>query len=79
MCFCELDIVNVKIHLNGKRRYPGIKYNHDVLSALAEAHGFKWSTEVDALPEPQLDRLADELIRSLPTSHCPPEHKTHAA
>ncbi len=71
MCFCECDIINVKIHLAGKEKYPGIKYNNEVLTQVAEHFGFKWSTEVDALSQEQRSELADQLIQSLPKTDCP--------
>jgi len=71
MCFCESDIVNVKIHLRSKTRIPGIKYNHEALSKVAEAFGFQWSTEVDALGETEVQRLANALLAALPASERP--------
>jgi hypothetical protein len=79
MCFCECDIVNVKIHLRSKRLYPGIKYDHESLSTVAEEYGFKWSTEVDALPEAAIPPMAARLLELLPDSACPEGLRASAA
>ncbi|MEJ2059271.1 MAG: hypothetical protein P8Y64_02120 [Gammaproteobacteria bacterium] len=66
MCFCEADIVNVKIHLSAKRKYPALRYHHEALSRTAREFGFRWSTQVDDLDEATRAQMIEHLMAALP-------------
>lgn len=72
MCFCESDVVNIKIHLKTRQRYPGVKFHEATLTKVAQEFGVRNSSEFERLSEEEVARVAAAVLRYLPSEACPP-------
>ncbi|NIR32454.1 MAG: hypothetical protein GWN84_24745 [Gammaproteobacteria bacterium] len=79
MCFCESDLVNLKIHFTTRRRYPGIKFDEASLARAAEELGIRDSEIFKTMGEAELERVARTLLRLLPDGARPAEHREAVA